>query len=217
LKKTIISIVLLIIVMFIYGCNVPENSSKDYLNQVSVIDNTEKDNLNQEGVNEQMSMRTEKTNLKYYDEVESRVSIDSVLEEIQTYPNIVKEFYFKDAYANFELVTNGVDAAGIYAYFSLANSADKELSDVRIRMSVEKTQTDAKIYLRNFIFSTTAMTLYPSTAEGIYVGDLAIGDEERLTYIRGNVYVDIIGYEGTSIVDLAKEIDQQILEIINKE
>lgn len=74
----------------------------------------------------------------------------------------------------------------------------------------------AKEHFKNFVFATTAMSLFTSTAKGIEVGDFAIGDDERLTCIRGNVYIDVIGDEGISIGALAKEIDQQILEIINK-
>ena len=203
IKATIIILLSTIIFAFVSGC--------------IIIENTIKDDLNQGEVAEQMPMLTDEVNLKYYDEEANTLNIITLLEEVEVYSINVECFLFKDAYSNFKLLSNGIDAAGIYAYYNLANTVNKGSADVRIRMSIENEQSEAKVYLVNFVLSTTAISVYSSTTNGIYVGDLAIGNEERLTFIRGNVYVDIIGSEGVSIVNLAKEIDQQILDLINKQ
>jgi hypothetical protein len=165
---------------------------------------------------EDTGMNTSEINLKHYDDVSEKLSIDTIFEEMESYSSNAGEFLFKDTYSNFELISSGVDDAGIYAYYNLKHDESKKSYDVDIRLSIEKTQSDAKECLKDFVFSTTTRNLYPSTAVGIVVGDLAIGDTGRLTYIRGNVYVDIISNKGAEIVDLAREIDRQILDILNE-
>jgi hypothetical protein len=201
--KKKLSIILLLIIAIVSGCN--------------IIESTNEYTITHEGGNDPMPLSTEKIDLKQYDETTEKCGIDTIFEEIKNYPKNMEEFLFKDTYSNFQLASSGVDAAGIYAYYTMAINEDDESSDVEIRMYIEKIQTDAMAHLKEFIFTTTVMSLYPSTAKGIDVGDLAIGDMKRLTYIRGNVYVDIIGSKDVHIVDLAKGIDQQILETISKE
>ena len=65
---------------------------------------------------------------------------------LSPFPNNVQEFSLKDTYSNFKQKSNGVDAAGIYAYYSLVSNAEKGFTEVRLY--IEKTQPDAKEYLK---------------------------------------------------------------------
>ena len=162
-KKIDISVVLISIVIFISGC--------------AIITNTEKSNISHGG--EQEPMRTEEINLESFDPKTHKSGIDIIFNDIKVYRNNVESFSFKETYSDFALVSNGVDAAGNYAYYVIEDKVEEGLFSVEVRLTINSSASDAVECLRNFISSATSMTIYPSTAIGIYVGDLSVQGEQN--------------------------------------
>ena len=199
-----ISLLLAMTVIFLSACSIaPDNETN---NDEIII-------YQKEGV-EQMPLYTESTNLRGFDEVTGECYIDSIFDKLNSYSKDMVNFIFMDTYANFILVSSGDDIAGLYAYYSLDDKSQEESYNVRIRISIYKTQSDAKERFKNEVFACTAIEVNPDMVD---IGDIVFGDEERFSYIRGNIYVDVIGNVGITVVDLATAIDQQILEILNKQ
>jgi hypothetical protein len=113
----------------------------------------------------------------------SILGFDLGVDGIKVYRNNVESFSFKETYSDFALVSNGVDAAGNYAYYVIEDKVEEGLFSVEVRLSINSSASDAVECLRNFISSTTSMTIYPSTAIGIYVGDLLVQGEQNGSFI----------------------------------
>lgn len=158
-------------------------------------------------------------NLKGFDELAGKQNIQLLLDEVPDYPNNCREFVLEKKYSDFELV--GVleyeDIAVYTATYKLNSNSTQGALNARVRVTIAQTANAAHEIITNFVNNSASMKISSSSIAGIFIGDLAVGDQNRLTFVRGNIYVDIIGYEGTSITDLAAEIDRQILEIITKE
>jgi len=159
----------------------------------------------------------DKNNLKGFDESTGKQNIQLMLDDILDYPNCCEAFVLATRYSDFEFVKAtqyDEDPAGYDAFYKLDGNSYEGDFDANITIMIAKTAQEAHVAITNYVNSATSMQIYPASLDGIIVGDLAVGNKEKLTFIRGNVYVQVIGYE-VSIVNLAQEIDQQILDIVS--
>ena len=165
-----------------------------------------------------MNEKKDKNNLKGFDESSGRQNIQVMLDDVPKYKKNCKSFCFKKEYSNFELaklLENGADSGRYFAYYKHSDNLIEDGFNADISIVISDTVSEAHETLACFVDATTTMVLYPASNKEIFVGDLAVGNQDRLVFVRGNAYVDVKGYE-VSIIDLAQEIDKQILSILNE-
>ena len=170
--------------------------------------------------NKMRNIIREKYNLLNINESVGKQNIQVFLDDIPDYPSICETFIFAKEYSNFELVNtlkNSNSNSECFAYYKVNSNLADSKCDVYIEVTVAPTKKEAHTQIIKFVNLSTMMEVYPSSVIGIFVGDLAIGSQERLIFVRGNVCVNVHGYRETSIINLAQEIDKQILDIINKQ
>jgi hypothetical protein len=170
---------------------------------------------NKEKVNE-VDTDMQSVNLYEFDKELNKKNIDVILDKIREYPINCKmsDFSTKEVYADF-LVTevnvyNEDDYDRINAYCRLKTNSKEDDYDVKFNIAFYKSQSENQDRMRNSLNEYTAMEVYPSS---LNIGDFAIGDN-NIEYIRGNVFVSVTGYDEVVTEFLAREIDQQILDII---
>jgi len=164
----------------------------------------------------------EMIDLHGFDEAAGKKNIDLLLEKVPTYRSDCKasDFTFKGRYANFILteINKYDDHDMICAYYRLKTNTNEDDYDANVTVIIYESQAASLKAMSDSTETYAAPEIYPSSLK---VGDFAIGDEYYINYIRGNVYVNVMEcphdeVNEVSIIDLAKEIDFQILEIINR-
>jgi hypothetical protein len=212
------TLILLSFIILLSGCIYNNSSSQpaDSDNE-KIADGDGHMGINYDEIREN-AMRNN-NNLKGFDELAGKQNIQLLLDKVPYYPNNCREFVLEKKYSDFELtgVLEYEDIAVYSASYKLNSNHIQGAFNARVRVTIAQTANAAHAIITNFVNNSASMEIYSSSIEGILVGDLAVGDQDRLTFVRGNIYVDVIGYEGISITNLAAEIDQQILEIITKD
>jgi len=143
-----------------------------------------------------------------------------LLENVVDYPNICKkeEFVFNKNIAGFVFVSESdYEHSGIHsktAYYRLKNNTAEDGYDAMIEMFFCDSKAESHEMIKSFIDDYTMIEVY---ASNLKVGDLALGGIYRVDFVRGNIYMFVESYDDVAIDSLAKEIDLQILEIINNE
>jgi len=156
-------------------------------------------------------------NLRGFDETLRKQNIDVFLERIPAYLNDCKisEFTLKKQYADFIQTETKIfdedDYKKISAYYRKENNSKEDDYDANISIWFYESREDSHRSMRDLLNDNTAPIVNQSAFK---VGDFAIGDIFTIDFIRGNVNIRIKGYD-VEIDKLAREIDQQILEIIN--
>jgi hypothetical protein len=151
------------------------------------------------------------------DPASGKMYIDTFLEKAPDYPFICNElnFIFKKKYAHFELTRTRVflnhNTVHIEGWFKISSNKRKEGIDVSVQLYFYETKKEALEYMRNSLDTYSAPSVYQSS---IVIGDFAIGDVSNISFVRGNVVVHVIGHFVVS-EKLSREIDEQILNIIN--
>ena len=65
------------------------------------------------------------------------------------------------------------------------------------------------------LYGYNVMEIRSSEADGIIVGDAAICyAEDSINFVRGNIHIYINGTGGNSVVEVAQEIDEQIIKAL---
>ena len=203
----------------ISGVDISINEEDDNIEQTSEGDiNKNENNKILDKVNEgdlDMSL----VNLRDIDENENKRIVDVLLEKLTDYPHLCtqKNFSFKKSISNFVLVsTDDNEISGITsttAYYRLKNNPDEEDYNAVIYIYFCATKEESHNMIKDYLDSYTMIEVYASDLE---VGDFALGGIYRVDFVRGNIYIAIEGYDDVEIDELAKEIDLQILQIINK-
>jgi len=157
--------------------------------------------------------RSEVRNLFDIDPTTGREFAHSFVAEIPEY-NVAVDFTFPDKFSpdfiqenitHHELSRFGMETPSVTViYFS-----DSTDSEIEIELTVFDSAREAQEAWVNFIFLLSSPRISPAEANGIVVGDVAYGDDSWLTFIRGNIHVDISS--NTSIVAVAQELDAQII------
>ena len=155
-------------------------------------------------------------NLKGIDKLSGKKNIEMVLANVCDYPKKCEQFIFLEKYADFELVEQSTSDIIANAYYRHKNNPILGDEDASVSIYIYETRDLAHKLLINSLDSYASDTVLPISTTGICVGDLGIGSPESLVFIRGNVFVDINGYDNISIVSMAQEIDSQILKIITE-
>jgi hypothetical protein len=195
-------IVLVIMGLILTACD----SSQD-------IQNKSEADINMENIN--------LISLREFNEEMNMSNMDALLSAIRDYPIECRKFgfVFRDEYDNFvitEMIMNDEDEdedKGFTAYYRLKNNKKEDDYDAIIDIAFYKTKLDNHEVMRNSLNEYAAMEVFTSA---LSIGDLAIGNSTGVNFIRGNVFVTVIGYEEVEIDGLAREIDQQILDILNE-
>jgi len=156
-------------------------------------------------------------NLRGFDKESGKPNIDILLENLSNYSKDcgMADFELKDVYAvEFKLTEKDVFRDTLTVRYRLESNTKQVGYDAYICIIFAGTQKEAREMMRNSLFGYTALKIYLSDFE---VGDVAIGDVYYLSFIRGNLFINMHGYNyEIDISGIAKEIDQQILEIITE-
>jgi hypothetical protein len=177
------------------------------------------DRNNQANIGE-VDIDMQNINLHALNEEVGKKNIDVVLEKIKEYTIDCKisDFTLREEYASFVVTetnkSNEDDHQSITVYCRLQTNKEEDAYDAKVRITFYKSQPDNQDMMRGFLNACAAPEVFPSLLD---VGDFAIGDIFSIDFIRGNIFVSVTGYDEAEVGDLAKEIDQQILEIINVE
>lgn len=161
-------------------------------------------------------------NLHDFDEYTGKKNIDLFLEKTPTYPiNChISDFTLKEDSADFIVTEKNIynedDYKKIYAHYKLKNIKGENAYDATVSILFYNSRAESHESMRLVLSECADPTIYSSSLK---IGDFAIGGIYDIDFIRGNVQVNVKGsyYNGITIEDLAKEIDQQILEILNGE
>ena len=141
-----------------------------------------------------------------------------LVEEIPEYRNLVMDFLLAQEYApDYKLIMTETENKPRESYDTSTHAIYRSAS----------TQEEIDIYLLHFSSAKSAQDewiwslgmysipdLSPADVDGIIVGDVAVGTERSLNFVRGNIVIRIRGVNGNSVVDVAKEIDAQIIEAL---
>ena len=141
-----------------------------------------------------------------------------LVDEIPKYKSIVKDFLLASEYEpDYSLAETETEPEPEELYTDSTHAlyisaATEEELDVFVMNfpSVKSAQTEWISSLETYAI----LNLAPADAGGIIVGDVAVGREDSLDFIRGNIGIRIWGINGNSVVDVAKEIDAQIIKAL---
>ena len=147
------------------------------------------------------------------------MNIDFMLGEIREYPVVclMSDFTLKDRYANFIVTEANIYKEDGYinlsVHFRLQTNKINDDYDATVDIEFHRSQPENCAIMRNSINTYAAMEIFSSYLD---IGDFAIGDISHLRFIRGNVFVSVTGYNDVDIDDLARVIDLQVLDILNR-
>ena len=104
--------------------------------------------------------------------------------------------------------------------YAVLDAGSKKTGEISIKLHIFETAKDAQKAWLESLKWYAIMHLPPADAFGVVVGDVAVGATSDLNYVRGNIQV-IIGRifsseEEISVVEIAQEIDAQIIAAIEK-
>ncbi|MCL2151784.1 MAG: hypothetical protein FWH57_02315 [Oscillospiraceae bacterium] len=209
---------LLLLLLFVVSCSTSNiDPGKVQIDQVDVSSNTQMDGgdeVNLYDLREYLQQNSD--NLKGIDKSSGKKNVEVILDNVCDYPRACKQFIYADEYADFKLVEQGINdtiASANYRHKENPNLGDY---DAYVNIYLYETKQQAHATVLNYLEFCASDTVLPISTTGINVGDLGIGSSDSLVFIRGNVFVEINGYDNISIVNLAQEIDSQILKIITE-
>ena len=174
-------------------------------------------NSNTHTNNSEVNTNMQNMNLREIDKETNKMNIDVLLEKIREYPVDceMSDFELSKEYASFAVtdanIYNEDDFKSITAYFRLQTNQKEDDFDATADITFYESQSDNQEVMRNSLNEYTALEIYPSSLD---IGDFAIGDTHYINFIRGNVCISVSGYDEVEIDDLARAIDQQILDIL---
>ena len=189
------------------------------------INATDMDKTNTDSQNDEINTADlTNINLRDYNEEEKKNNIDVLLDQTENYPAIctIADFLIKDEYAGFIQTSDRIidydSYTEINARYRLQTNSNEDAYDADVTISFYNSKSDNHMVMRNSLNEYTALKIHPSS---LGIGDFAIGDKYYLNYIRGNVFVTVMECPQNNINEieigtLAREIDNQILEILNK-
>ena len=185
--------------------------------QITVHGNNKKGAANMEAAI-QLYENGEKISLRDEDKASNKQNIDILLEQTPEYPVncAMVNFTPRQKHAGFELteITPSPEYNIISTWYKLESNKKKERGnnatvDLRFFQSRDESHESMRYSLNN----RNVWLVHPSDLK---IGDFAIGDIYEIEFIRGNVWVNVRGYDGIRIEDLALEIDRHILDILDK-
>ena len=161
--------------------------------------------------------RKEITDLRSIAPETNKTYAQMLIDEIPEY-QIVKKFLLASEYApDYSLIETKTEPESTELYTDSTHaiyisSSTQEKIDVYVLYfpSVKSAQDE---WIRSLDMYAIP-DLPPADADGIIVGDVAVGIEDSLNFIRGNIGIRIRGVNGNSVVDVAKEIDAQIIKAL---
>lgn len=138
-----------------------------------------------------------------------------LIDEIPKYSNYKKNFELSFEYSPDYILTTSETKKELSEHYTSSTHA--------VYIS-SKTQEEIDIYVLYFESPESAQAewieslemysipkLAPADKNNIIVGDVAVGTQRFLNFIRGNIGIHIRGVNGNSVVEVAEEIDNQIL------
>jgi len=160
--------------------------------------------------------------LREFHEEIGRSTFDMITEKFPEYPFICRmvDFKIKESYAGFAIANIDIlDERRIIIRFRLKSNESEDGVDADVFMHFHDSQLESIEGMRRFLlgFAAPPPAVFASQLD---IGDLVINGL-AITFIRGNVNVDVrrrvLRDMNIDIIDLAKEIDQQILDVITGE
>ena len=236
-KLKCLIVYILIITLFLTACYNNIGVKNDNNEVITDMDKTNPDSQNDDINTTDMDMMNAdlqdddintvdmtKINLRDYNEEEKKNNIDVLLDQTENYPGVctTADFLIKDEYAGFRQTSNSTTEydshTEINALYRLQTNSNEDDYDADVTISFYNSQSDNHMVMRNSLNDYTAPKIYPSS---LGIGDFAIGGKYYINYIRGNVFVTVLECPQNHINEieidaLAREIDNQILEILNK-
>jgi len=158
--------------------------------------------------------------LRVFDEESNKFVIDVFLERIPRYLGVCRliDFVLRDAYADFVVANIDIISGNeMSVYFRLKSNEDEKDFDAVVSIYFHESQLESREVARR-LPQRIAAPIPAVFASQSNIGDFAMGDATFYQFIRGNVSISVMrwrmGDTDIDITDLAREIDQQILEII---
>ena len=158
--------------------------------------------------------RSSVQNLRDIDPATGLEFAHSFVAEIPEYIVAVPDFTLPDSfYPDFIQVEIRSSGASVRAEYTSGSTCP----GIGIEMFVFASADTAQRFWLQLILERAALWyIPPAEAYGIVVGDVAVGDESSLHFIRGNVYVRISSGRSTSVVAVAQELDAQIIAALRE-
>jgi len=143
-----------------------------------------------------------------------------LVDEIPEYQNVVKDFLLAEEYIpDYTLIKTETFPEPTELYTNSTHAIYKSIS----------TKEEIDIFVKHFPSTKNAqdewirsLSMYsirdlpPADANRIIVGDVAVGTERHLNFIRGNIGIRVWGVNGNSVVEVSKEIDAQIIKALEE-
>ena len=160
--------------------------------------------------------------VRVFDEETNKYVIDIFLAKIPKHPYmcIMSDFELRESYANF--VATYIDIVNenrMSVRFRLKTNEREDDVDVWMSIQFHESLLESHEAMRHFALRTFTAPIPHVFASRLDIGDFAIDNQNGqrfVLFVRGNVSVDVMtnGFRDINIIELSREIDQQILEII---
>jgi len=147
--------------------------------------------------------------------------IDAFFERIPQYPTLCRlaDFEIRERYADFTIYEAPVvNERRVSLRLRYNNNKNETGFDVRVSIGFNESQLESQNAMSR---ASTMFTIPPPFvfASQTGIGDFAIGGTSRIRFIRGNVFVDVMRRNmddaSIDVIPIAREIDEQILNIIS--
>ena len=168
--------------------------------------------------------RNEVTDLTHREPLTGKTYIQLLLEQLPEYEAVINDFTFANSYSPDFVINREL---GIHTWrhqeilFVDARFRSRSISsslsfDVEIHGSAEEARKWLFVFFASLSSSADPRS-FLSEKNGIVVGDIALGDDQNLVFVRGNTRV-FVGGGGMEIplVEAAQELDAQIIAALEE-
>lgn len=161
-----------------------------------------------------MMDRNKVWNLREREDSSNKTYAEILINEIPIYKAVVESFSLYNEYSPDYTLTSikeSKELNGEYKVIAMYTSI-KTQKKISIILTVFMSAKEAQLEWIDSLEGYSAGVVPVSERNGITVGDIAVAITEKdICYVRGNVMVDLTALSGNSVVEVAKEIDNQIL------
>ena len=158
--------------------------------------------------------RTQITNLRAIDPKTNKTYAQMLVDEIPEYKTPALNFTLADKYSPDYILDKTTVRSNSEAFLCSYTSDSMEVT-FNVRLQIFDSAENAQASWMESLYGYSAMDIKPSEADGIIVGDAAICyAEDSINFARGNIHIYLSGTGGNSVVEVAQEIDKQIIKAL---
>ena len=158
--------------------------------------------------------RTQITDLRAIDPNTNKTYAQMLVEEIPEYKIPALDFTLADKYSP-DYVLDKTTVRDNSEAFLCSYTSDSMEVMFNVRLQIFDSAEYAQANWVESLYGYNAMEIRPSDADGIIVGDVAICyAEDSINFARGNIHIYLSGTGGNSVVEVAQEIDKQIIKAL---